>query len=60
MLYSKYTYCVSIIELELLSILLFGLKVPAVQVGGAALFNSLAHVAIFVFICVARRKCLPI
>ncbi len=51
------TYCVSIAEL-LFSVLL-GLKVFVAQVGGAALFSNLAHVAIFVFICPARKKCLP-
>ena len=38
---------------------LFGLNVVAAQVGGAALLSNLAHVAMFVFICPARRKCFP-
>lgn len=51
------TYVVSIADIVFS--VLFGLNDVAAQVGGAALFSNLAHVAIFVFIWPARRKCFP-
>lgn len=52
-----YTYVVSITDIVF--VVLFGLNVVVAHVGGAALFSSLAHVAMFVFIWPARRKCFP-
>ena len=52
-----HTYVVSITEIVF--VVLFGLNVVVAHVGGAALFSSLAHVAMFVFIWPARRKCFP-
>ena len=53
----NFTYVVSIAEFVFK--VLFGLNVVVAQVGGAARFSNLAHVAMFVFICPARKKCFP-